>query len=441
MPHQLPPDLHHVVIIGGGFGGLNAARALRRAPVRVTLIDRHNHHLFQPLLYQVATGGLSPANIAAPLRAVLKRQRNVRVLLGEVTAIDPQQRQLTLRNGDTLAYDTLIVATGVRHDYFGNDHWEDRAPGLKTLDDATRMRKRILLAFEAAERLAHDDPDERAAWLTFIVVGGGPTGVELAGALGEIANDTLKHDFHAIDPTEARIILVEGHERILPAFPAPLSARAEAALHRLGAQVRTGALVTEVGPETATLKYQSDGREEHIPTRTVLWAAGVRASKLGSMLAEATDVEQDHAGRVAVQPDLTLPGHPEIFVVGDLAHFTHQTGQPLPGVAQVAIQGGRYAARRIRARLRGDPGPAPFRYLDFGNMATIGRAAAVCDFGWLRLRGFPGWMAWLFVHLMNLVEFQNRLLVFVQWAWSYFTFNRSARLITGDTPPFVHHHD
>ncbi len=432
MPHLLPSNLHHVVIIGGGFGGLNAARALRRAPVRITLIDRHNHHLFQPLLYQVATGSLSPANIAAPLRAILKRQKNVRVLLGEITTIDPDQKRLTLHNGDILNYDTLIVATGVHHDYFGHDHWADYAPGLKTIDDATYMRKRILLAFEAAEHLGHHDSSERAAWLTFIVVGGGPTGVELAGALGEIANDTLKHDFHAINPTDAHIILVEGQERILPTFPASLSTHAEAALHHLGAQIRTRALVTEINSETVTLKYQSDGREERIPARTVLWAAGMRASALGNVLAETTGVELDHTGRVIVQPDLTLPDHPEIFVVGDLAHITYQNSPPLPGVAQVAIQGGRYAARRIKARLRGDLEDKPFRYRDLGSMATIGRAAAVCDFGWLRLWGFPGWLAWLFVHLMNLVEFENRLLVFIQWMWSYFTFNRSARLITGE---------
>jgi NADH dehydrogenase len=437
MPHLLSPNLHHVVIIGGGFGGLNAARALRRAPVRITLIDRHNHHLFQPLLYQVATGSLSPANIAAPLRAILKRQKNVRVLLGEITTIDPDQKRLTLHNGDMLDYDTLIVATGVHHDYFGHDHWADHAPGLKTIDDATYMRKRILLAFEAAEHLDHDDSGERAAWLTFIVVGGGPTGVELTGALGEIANDTLKHDFHAINSTDAHIILVEGRERILPTFPASLSARAEAALRRLGAQVRTGALVTEIDSETVILKYQSDSREEQILARTVLWAAGMRASALGSVLAETTGVELDRTGRVIVQPDLTLPDHPEIFVVGDLAHITYQNGPPLPGVAQVAIQGGRYAARRIKARLRGDLEDIPFRYRDLGSMATIGRAAAVCDFGWLRLWGFPGWLAWLFVHLMNLVEFENRLLVFIQWMWSYFTFNRSARLITGDVFPIM----
>jgi NADH dehydrogenase len=420
-------DDHRVVIVGGGFGGLSAAKKLRHAPVQVTLIDRCNYHLFQPLLYQVATGALSPANIASPLRNVLKNQKNTRVLLAEATRIDAAGRRVILSDGE-IPYDTLIVATGSSHQYFGHDEWEKFAPGLKTVEDATAMRRRILLAFEAAEREA--DPAKLNAWMTFVVVGAGPTGVELAGALGEIAHDTLQHDFRHIDPSEARIFLVEAAERVLPPYPPTLSEAARKMLARLGVTIRTGATVMNVEEHAVTIR--ENGRVEAIPTRTVLWAAGVLASPLGGTLAEGAGATVDRVGRVVVQPDLTLPGHPEIFVIGDLANFSHQTGKPLPGVAQPAIQAGRYAAETIVKRLRGEGEKAkPFHYLDKGSLATIGRAAAVADLGWLRLSGLPAWIIWLFVHLLYIVEFQNRLLVLFQWAWLYITYNRSARLITG----------
>ena len=419
---------HHVVIIGGGFGGLYAAKSLKRAPVRVTLLDRRNFHLFQPLLYQVATGQLSPANIAAPLRAILKRQKNNRVFLAEAIDIDVKNRRVVLSDGE-VGYDTLIVAAGVRHHYFGRDEWERLAPGLKTIEDATEMRRRILVAFEAAER--EGDPEKLRGWLTFVIVGGGPTGVELAGAVGEIARHTLARDFRAINPADARIVLVEGMDRVLPPYPASLSARAEAALNRLGVTVRTGAMVTDIQPDVITIR--SGERNERISTRTVLWAAGVQASTLGGILASTTGAAVDRVGRVVVEPDLSVVGHPEIFVIGDLAHFGHQTGKPLAGVAPVAMQQGRYVATLIMRRLRGETMP-PFRYRDHGNMATIGRAEAVADLGWVRFSGFFAWLAWLFIHLINLVQFQNRVLVLIQWAWNYATWNRYARLITGKNP-------
>jgi NADH dehydrogenase len=418
---------HQVVVIGGGFGGLYATQSLKRAPVRVTLLDRRNFHLFQPLLYQVATGGLSPANIATPLREVLKRQKNAQVLLAEATDIDVANRRVLLTDG-TVGYDTLVVATGARHHYFGHYEWEVLAPGLKTIEDATEMRRRILLAFEAAERIA--DP-ERRAWLTFVVVGAGPTGVELAGTLGEIANDTLRHNFRHINPADAHILLIEGADRVLPPYPPQLSAKAEAALARLGVTVWTKASVTDIQPDGVTIRRGN--QTERVATHTVLWAAGVLASPLGGALAKATGAELDRAGRVVVQPDLTLPNHPEIFVIGDLAHVRHQSGQPLPGVAPVAIQQGRYVADLIQRRLRGQTLP-PFRYRDYGNMATIGRAAAVADLGWIRFSGFFAWLAWLFIHLINLLLFHNKVLVFLQWTVNYFTRNRSARLITGENP-------
>ena len=423
-----PSILHRVVIIGGGFGGLSAARALKRAPVEVTLLDRCNFHLFQPLLYQVATGALSPANIAAPLRRVLRHQKNARVLLADAVDIDVADRRVVLSDGQ-VGYDTLIVATGARHHYFGKDQWEELAPGLKTIEDATDIRRRILLAFEAAER--ESDPEKIRAWLTFVIVGAGPTGVELAGALGEIANDTLKNDFRNINTSETRILLVEGADRVLPPYPPPLSESARRMLMRLGVTVRTGAVVADIRPNTVTLR--EGDRTETIPTRTVLWAAGVQASPLGRILAHKTGAALDRAGRVIVEPDLSLPGHPEIFVIGDLAHFSHQTGEPLPGIAQPAMQEGRYVAKVIARRLRGG-NVGPFRYFDLGNMATIGRAAAVADLHWIRFSGLPAWLVWLFIHLMYIVEFENRLLVFLQWAWNYYTFNRSARLITGKNP-------
>jgi NADH dehydrogenase len=418
---------HRVVIIGGGFGGLYAAQRLKNAPVEATLIDRRNFHLFQPLLYQVATGWLSPANIAATLRATLKRQRNIRVLLAEATGIEAASRRVLLNTG-SIDYDTLIVATGSRHHYFGNDHWEALAPSLKTVEDATEIRRRIFSAFEAAER--HATSEHLQGLLTFVIVGGGPTGVELAGALGEIANDTLKNDFRHIDPAKARILLIEAGERILPTYPPELSHRAEIALQKLGVTVQTYTSVIDIQPTHVTLKR--GGTVETSPCRTVIWAAGVQASALGKAVAQATGAKLDRSGRIVVEPDLSVPGYPEIFVIGDLANYSHQTGNPLPGTAPVAMQQGRYVAELIRSRHAGKPPPS-FHYRDRGNMAIIGRASAVADLGKLKFSGFLAWLAWLFVHLMNLVEFENKVLVFIQWGWYYFSRNRAARLITGDT--------
>ncbi|MGH7798114.1 MAG: NAD(P)/FAD-dependent oxidoreductase [Candidatus Binatia bacterium] len=415
-----------VVIVGGGFGGLSAAQSLKNVPVQVSLIDRRNFHLFQPLLYQVATGWLSPANIASTLRATLKRQRNASVFLGEVDDINIERRRVVLSDYP-IEYDILIVASGSRPFYFGNDHWRKSAPGLKTIEDATEIRRRIFIAFEAAEReCGRDDLD---ALLTFAIVGGGPTGVELAGALGEIAHDTLTHDFRHIDPSRTRILLLEGGERILPTYAPELSVKAAAYLEKLGVTVRVNALVSEIRPEALTIKR---GKEfEQIPCRTVIWAAGVQASPLGRAIAEGTGAMTDRAGRVVVEPDLTIAGHPEIFVIGDLANYVHQTGKPLPGVAPVAMQQGRYAARVIAARIKAAP-IEPFRYRDLGNMAIVGHASAVAEMGRLRFSGYLAWLAWLFVHLVKLIEFENKVLVLIQWGWYYFSRNRAARLITGE---------
>lgn len=414
---------HRVVIVGGGFAGLQVARRLRRAPIEVVLVDRRNFHLFQPLLYQVATGGLSPADIASAHRWILRKQRNARVWLGDVTTIDGGERRVLLRDGE-LPYDTLVVATGVRHDYFGRDELETHAPGLKTIEDATEIRRRVLNAFEAAER--EPDADERNTCLTFVVVGAGPTGVELAGAIAELANQTMKRDFRAVDTTSARILLVEGADRVLPTYPPDLSAKAARSLARLGVEVRTDTMVTDIAKTEVRLRSKES--EELLSTRTVLWGAGVKASPLGRAVADATGGTVDKIGRVMVEPDLTVPGHPEVFVIGDLANFPHQTGKPLPGVAPVAMAQGRYVARVIKRRLQGNETKA-FHYFDKGQLATIGRAAAVADFGRLRFSGYPAWLLWLFVHLMYLVEFENRVLVLVQWAWNYLTRNRGARLI------------
>jgi NADH dehydrogenase len=419
---------HRVVIIGGGFGGLSVAQTLKHSPVDITLIDRCNYHLFQPLLYQVATGSLSPANIAAPLRQILRRQKNTKVLLAEAVHIDAAKRRVMLSDGE-IDYDTLVVATGATHQYFGYDEWEKFAPGLKTVEDATAMRRRILLAFEAAER--EHDPEKLRAWMTFVIVGGGPTGAELAGALGEIANDTLRHDFRDIDPSTARIILVEGADRALPSYPPKLSEAARRMLVRLGVTVRTGAMVTGIREDLVTIR--EGDRTETIPTRTVLWAAGVLASPLGRILSQEAGAKLDNAGRVVVEPDMSVPGHPEIFVIGDLSNFSHQTGKPLPGVAQPAIQQGYYVGKLIRTRLQNKSLPA-FHYFDKGNLATIGRGAAVADLNWLQISGIPAWFIWIFIHLLYIVQFQNRLLVLMQWAWLYITFDRSARLITGKNP-------
>ena len=418
---------HRVVILGGGFGGLYAAKALKKAPIELTLLDRRNFHLFQPLLYQVATGSLSPGEIASPLRAVLRRQQNTRVLLAEAVDLNAEQRKVILDSGE-LDYDTLIVATGSSDFYFGHDDWKQVAPGLKSIEEATEIRHKILYAFEAAEK--EHDPQTRREWLTFVLVGGGPTGVELAGALGEIAHDTLRRDFRSIRPEEAVILLVEGSPRVLPTYPADLSAKAEASLVRLGVTVRNNTFVTGIDPTGVAVKTSTG--QERIAARTVIWAAGVQASPFGGTLQRRAGAQLDRAGRVMVNPDCSLPGHPEIFVIGDLGHL-EQDGKQLPGVAQVAMQQGGYVAKLIEKRLRGET-VAPFRYFDKGNLAVIGRASAVAQIGPLHMSGLLAWLTWLFVHLMYLVEFSNRVLVFIHWGFLYLTFDRGARLITGGDP-------
>jgi len=409
----------HVVIVGAGFGGLEAARGLARAPVRVTLVDRRNHYLFQPLLYQVATATLSPADIAYPIRSILRRQTNADVVLAEVVSIDPDRRQVSLRDGGILSYDTLVVASGARHAYFGHEDWEPRAPGLKNLEDALEIRRRILLAFEEADR--ETAPERRQRLLTFAIVGGGPTGVELAGAIAEIADHVLVDDFRHIDPREARVVLIEAGPRILPSYSPKSSENAAAELRRLRVEVRTGEPVTAVD-ETGLV---AGGR--HLEAATVLWAAGVAASRVGSCLGAPVDKN----GRVVVEPDLTAPGHPEIFVIGDLSLFTHQGGKPLPGVSPVAMQQGRHVARSIRDRLAGRAA-RPFRYLDKGSMAVVGRSAAIAELLGLNLRGFPAWLAWCLLHIFYLIGFRNRFIVMFEWAWAYVTYQRGARLITGN---------
>jgi NADH dehydrogenase len=424
-PAQTKSGRPHVVIIGGGFGGLYAAQHLGRADVDVTLIDKRNFHLFQPLLYQVATGGLSPGDIASPLRGVLSHQKNTRVLMGEVTDVDPARQTIALKDGQSVPYDRLIVATGMSHTYFGNDQWAEVAPGLKTVEDALEVRRRIFAAFEAAEK--ESDPDVRQALLTFVIVGGGPTGVELAGALAELAFHTLKADFRHIDTRDTRVILVEGMDRVLPPFPAELSARAQKDLEGLGVEVRTRTLVTKIEGDLVTLKQGDD----LVPLRsgTVLWAAGVRDPGMGGILANCTGAEQDRAGRVIVNDDLSIPNHPDIFVVGDLAHYAHQGERPLPGVAPVAMQQGQYVARLIRQRLKHQAG-APFQYKETGSLAVIGRHAAVVNLPWAKLTGFPAWAVWLLVHIFYLIEFDNKLMVMTQWGSNYLTRKQGARLIT-----------
>jgi NADH dehydrogenase len=419
--------MHRVVIVGGGFAGLNAARRLKRASVSVTLIDRRNFHLFQPLLYQVATGVLSPANIAAPLRWIVERQANCEVLLGDVDSVDVTNRRVMI-DGAALPYDTLVVAAGAKYNYFGHPEWERLAPALKTIEDATEIRRRILMAFELAEREA--DLERRRMLLTFVIVGGGPTGVEMAGALAEIARHSLEHEFRHINPADAQIVLVEADERVLGTYPPKLSEKAQQSLERLGVFVRNRTRVTQIAPDHVMLNFA--GGSERLDTQTVIWAAGVSASPLARQLAAATGATLDRAGRIAIEPDLSLPGHPEILVLGDMANFSHQTGAPLPGVAPVAIQQGKYAAKLIAARVRGRAMP-PFHYRELANMATIGRSAAVADFGKFQFSGFVAWFLWLVVHLLNLISFRNRLLVLLQWGWNYLTYDRSARLITN--PP------
>lgn len=418
---------HRVVILGGGFGGLRAARALRRGPVDVTLIDRRNYYLFQPLLYQVATGSLSPGEIAAPIRSVLSRQRNARVLLGEVVDIDPDARRVLLDDGASFDYDSLVVATGSQSFYFGNDHWREWAPSLKSVEEATVIRHKILYAFEAAERVA--DPDERRAWLTFVIVGAGATGVELAGALGEISRHTLRHDFRSIRTEEARILILDGSSRVLPTYSEDLAGKAERSLLRLGVRVRCGVRVVAIDGDGVT--FQTHGGSERLAAKTVLWAGGVAGSELARKLAVRTGAETDRAGRIRVNPDLTIPGFPSVYVVGDLALALRPDGTPLPGVAQVAMQQGTYAGKAIAQRLSGRAELPPFRYFDQGDIAVIGRASAVANLFGIHVSGYLAWLVWLFIHLMYIVEFRSRLLVFIQWGFQYLTFSRGARLITG----------
>jgi NADH dehydrogenase len=425
--------VHRVVIVGGGFGGLYAARALNGAPVDVTLVDRRNYHLFQPLLYEVATGSLSPGEIAAPLRGILRRQRNADVLMGEVVGLDLENRRVELDGGQALPYDSLIVAAGAGHAYFGHDEWEALAPGLKSIEDAVDIRRRILLAFERAERT--EDPQERAALLTFVVVGGGPTGVELAGQLAEIARDTLRGNFRHIDPATSRVLVFDPADRLLGAFDAKLAEKARHALIDLGVEVRLGEAVSGVRPGVVETRT-GNGTVSEQRAETVVWAAGVAASPLARLLGDAVGADVDRPGRLAVEPDLSLPGHPEVFALGDMVAMPDPSSpqQLLPGVAPVAMQQGRHAAATIVARLNGDTASRPFRYHDKGSLATIGRARAVAKIGWLRLSGLPAWILWLFVHLLYLVGFQNRVLVLIRWSFSYWSRGRGARLITGRPP-------
>lgn len=418
---------HRVLILGGGFAGLNAAKKLNRAPAEVTLIDQRNFHLFQPLLYQVATGSLSPGEISAPLRGVLSKHKNTEVLLGKAAEIDPDAKRVRLRDGACFNYDSLVVATGSKTSYYGREEWRQYAPSLKTVEEATAIRHKILYAFEWAERSATEA--EAREWLTFVIVGAGATGLELAGALAEIANETLKHDFRRINPTEARIILMEGGNRVLAAYPPDLSEKAEVLVKRLGVEVMKGVMATAI--DNMGVTYKRGDAAEKLKARTVLWAGGVMSTTFGRTLAERTKAETDRCGRIIVRPDLTIPNYPDIFVLGDLAAAQGKDGKPLPGVAQVAIQGGTYAAHTIRARLKGEKDIPPFRYFDKGDMAVIGRAAAVANVFGLHFWGLPAWLIWLFIHLMYIVEFQNRVIVFIQWGFQYLTFSRGARLITG----------
>jgi NADH dehydrogenase len=421
---------HRVVIVGGGFGGLHAAKSLRNAPVEVTLLDRRNYHLFQPLLYQVSTGGLSPGEIAQPLRSIFAKQKNVRVLMSEVEGFDPKGKAVQTANG-AVPYDTLIVAAGAKTSYFGKEAWQDTASGLKNIDDATRLRAKIFNAFEQAEKT--NDPALRRAWLTFVIVGGGPTGVELAGALGEIANDTLREDFRSIKPQESRILILDAGPRILAGFSPKLSQAAERQLIELGVRCRTNVRVMDLRADGALVR-SSEG-EDFIPAKTILWAAGVTSSPLGAALAADLQVPLEKGGRLPVEADCSVPGHPDVFVIGDMAHFVHgpegsKMERPLPGVCQVAMQMGDYVGDLIQKRLRNEAATKPFSYWDKGNMAVIGRHRAVAQVGRFEFSGYFAWLLWAFIHILYLVNFQNRLLVAIRWGFAYFTFNRGARLIT-----------
>src|SRR5215470_3931833 len=418
---------YRVLILGGGFGGLLAAQKLKHAPVEVTLLDRRNFHLFQPLLYQVATGSLSPGDIAAPLRSVLSSQKNATVLLGEATDIDPDSKRVILKDEGVLEYDSLIVATGSQTSYYGNDGWRPFAPSLKTIEEATAIRHKLFYAFERAERA--QTKEEARDWLTFVIVGAGATDMELAGALAEIANQTLRHDFRRIDPRDARIILMEGGSRVLTAFPEKLSQKAEMLVTKLGVEVEKGVMVIFVDENGVT--YKKGDATERLNAKTVLWAGGVTTNTFGRTLADRTRAETDRSGRIKVTSQLTVPNYPDIFVVGDLAASFDEKEKPLPGVAQVAMQGGIYAAKAIRSRLSGRPLEKPFRYFNKGDMAVIGRAAAIANVFGFQVSGLLAWLIWLFIHLMYIVEFQSRVVVFVQWGFEYLTFSRGARLITG----------
>jgi NADH dehydrogenase len=419
-----------VVIIGGGFGGLSAAQSLKSDLVDVTLVDRRNYYLFQPLLYQVATGSLSPGEIAAPLRGVLSGRKNTRVLLGTVTDVDPDSKQVILEDGAALPYDSLILAAGSQSFYFGHSDWQEWAPGLKSIEEAITIRHKILYAFEVAERIS--DPVQRRAWLTFVIVGAGPTGVEMSGAIAEIARQTLKNDFRSIRPEEAEIILLDGAPRVLMPFPEDLAEKATRSLRRLGVQVKCGQMVQHV--DNSGLTIASNGQADTIAAKTVIWAGGITASPLGKILAARTKAETDKGGRIKVQPNLTVQNYPDVYVIGDLASAADEHGKPLPGLAQVAMQGGAYAAKTILRTVKGQPELPPFRYFDKGTLAVIGRASAVANVFGAHLSGFLAWLVWVFIHLMYLVTFQNRLQVFVQWAIQDITFNRGARLITGIAP-------
>lgn len=423
--------LKRVVIIGGGFGGLAAAKRLRYAPVHVTLIDRHNYHLFQPLLYQVATGELSPANIASPLRGILRIQKNTQVLLSEVTDVRLDVKKVDLADGVSVDYDFLIVATGATHSYFGRDEWRQYAPGLKTIDDATEIRKHILYAFEQAEK--DPNPLNRSKWMTFVIVGGGPTGVELAGALSEIANHTLKYDFRRIDPSEAKILLVEASENPLDMYPEKLTSKAKQNLKDLKVTFVNNSKVTDIQSDHVEIT-EKDGSKHEVETKTVIWAAGVAATPLARKLGEAANANVDRAGRVTIQQNLTLPGHDDVMVIGDMSSFQGEDGRPLPGLAPVAMQQGQFAARRIIDLVKGREPEPVFKYRDRGSMAVIGRYHAIAWVKGYKFDGVIAWLMWLFIHILMITQFRNRLLVATQWAWTFFSRDRSARLITGDDP-------
>ena len=413
-----------VVIVGGGFGGLYTAKALKQSSVQVTLIDKRNFHLFQPLLYQVATGGLSPSDIASPLRLILRQHKNVQVLLNSVVDLKPKDKQIILDDDKSISYDILILATGSTHHYFGNDQWENHAPGLSTVEDALEIRNRVFGAFEAAEK--ENDPIKRQAWLTFVIVGGGPTGVELAGAVAEIVNSSMKGNFNNFTPKDAKIILIEGLERVLPPYPTELSSKAEQELCNLGVTIHTQSMVTSISENNIVLRKGE--KYEQITSHTILWAAGVKASSIGKKLAEKTGAQIDRAGRVIVEPDLSIIGFPDIFVIGDLSSFSHQNNKPLPGIAPVAMQQSKYVAKLIQKQLKGESLPS-FVYKDYGSMAVIGKNKAVADFKFIKLSGFLAWFIWIWVHIYYLIEFDNKLVVLIQWIWNYFTQGRGSSVI------------